>query len=38
MWTYYLLTSAGSFRARNNQLWQLVLSKKGVMGGYTSIR
>ncbi|EMR04760.1 cyclopropane fatty acyl phospholipid synthase [Cesiribacter andamanensis] len=38
MWTYYLLSSAGSFRARNNQLWQLVLSKKGVLGGYTSIR
>ena len=28
MWRYYLLTSAGSFRARNNQLWQIVLSKK----------
>ncbi|AHM59660.1 cyclopropane fatty acyl phospholipid synthase [Flammeovirgaceae bacterium 311] len=38
MWKYYLLTSAGSFRARNNQLWQIVLSKKGVLGGYTSHR
>lgn len=38
MWTYYLLSSAGSFRARNNQLWQLVLSKKGVIGGYTAVR
>jgi len=27
MWKYYLLTSAGSFRARKNQLWQIVLSK-----------
>jgi len=27
MWTYYLLSSAGSFRSRKNQLWQLVLSK-----------
>ena len=38
MWKYYLLSSAGSFRSRNNQLWQLVLSKKGVMGGYTAVR
>lgn len=38
MWQYYLLSSAGSFRARNNQLWQLVLSKKGVMGGYQAVR
>lgn len=34
MWTYYLLTCAGSFRARRNQLWQLVFSKRGVPGGY----
>ncbi|MCX2739487.1 cyclopropane fatty acyl phospholipid synthase [Pontibacter anaerobius] len=38
MWKYYLLSSAGSFRARNNQLWQLVLSKKGVVGGYEAVR
>jgi cyclopropane-fatty-acyl-phospholipid synthase len=38
MWKYYLLSSAGSFRARRNQLWQIVLSKHGVPGGYTSIR
>ncbi len=38
MWTYYLLLCAGSFRARKNQLWQIVLSKKGVEGGYKSIR
>jgi len=38
MWTYYLRTSAGSFRARRNQLWQVVLSKKGVPGGYRSVR
>jgi cyclopropane-fatty-acyl-phospholipid synthase len=25
-WRYYLLTSAGSFRARANQLWQMVFS------------
>ena len=38
MWKYYLLSSAGSFRARNNQLWQIVLSKKGVLGGYEAVR
>ncbi len=37
MWKYYLLTCAGSFRSRRNQLWQLVLSKHGVMGGYERI-
>jgi cyclopropane-fatty-acyl-phospholipid synthase len=34
MWDYYLLICAGAFRARSNQLWQIVLSKKGVDGGY----
>lgn len=38
MWNFYLLTSAGAFRARYLQLWQIVLSKKGVLGGYQSIR
>jgi cyclopropane-fatty-acyl-phospholipid synthase len=38
MWSYYLLSCAGSFRARRNQLWQIVFSKTGVGGGYTSIR
>lgn len=38
MWKYYLLSCAGSFRARKNQLWQVVLSKDGVLGGYISIR
>lgn len=38
MWEYYLLSCAGSFRARKNQLWQIVLSKKGVPGGYQSLR
>ncbi len=38
MWKYYLLSCAGSFRARSNQLWQIVLSPKGVSGGYQSIR
>lgn len=34
MWRYYLLSCAGAFRARNLQLWQYVLSKSGVPGGY----
>jgi len=38
MWRYYLLSCAGSFRARKNQLWQIVLSKEGVSGGYKSVR
>jgi cyclopropane-fatty-acyl-phospholipid synthase len=38
IWTYYLLMCAGSFRSRKNQLWQIVLSKKGIPGGYASIR
>lgn len=38
MWKYYLLSCAGAFRARDIQLWQLVLSKGGVEGGYTTVR
>lgn len=38
MWNYYLLSCAGAFRARYIQLWQIVLSKNGVPGGYQSIR
>jgi cyclopropane-fatty-acyl-phospholipid synthase len=38
MWRLYLLSSAGSFRARNIQLWQIVLSPTGVPGGYTPVR
>jgi cyclopropane-fatty-acyl-phospholipid synthase len=30
MWRFYLLSCAGSFRARQNQVWQVLLSKKGV--------
>jgi cyclopropane-fatty-acyl-phospholipid synthase len=29
---------AGSFRSRKNQLWQIVLSKHGVPGGYITVR
>jgi cyclopropane-fatty-acyl-phospholipid synthase len=34
MWNFYLLFCAGTFRARYIQLWQVVLSKNGVKGGY----
>ena len=34
MWSYYLLSCAGSFRSRRNQLWQFVFSKNGIKGGY----
>jgi len=34
MWEYYLLSCAGSFRARKNQLWQIVFSKQGISGGF----
>ncbi|WP_202403099.1 cyclopropane fatty acyl phospholipid synthase [Vreelandella massiliensis] len=37
MWRYYLLSCAGAFRARQIQLWQLVLSKQGVVGGYSRV-
>ena len=38
VWEYYLLTCAGMFRARKAQLMQMVLSPRGVSGGYSSIR
>jgi cyclopropane-fatty-acyl-phospholipid synthase len=39
MWRFYLLAFAGNFRARyRNQLWQVVLSPGGGVGGYVSIR
>ena len=38
MWTYYLKISQGTFRARHTQLWQVVLSKNGIEGGYYAAR
>ncbi len=38
MWVYYLLSCAGSFRARKNQVYQTVFSKHGVPGGYLPVR
>jgi len=38
MWCYYLLSLAGGFRARHIQVWQVVLSPDGRVGGYPSLR
>ena len=38
MWKYYLLSCAGAFRSRSIELWQVVLSKSGVPGGYETVR
>jgi len=37
MWRYYLLSCAGLFRSRQQQLWQIVFSKHGVAHGYRRI-
>ena len=38
MWKYYLLSCAGYFRARQGQLWQLVLSQRQRSATYRSVR
>jgi cyclopropane-fatty-acyl-phospholipid synthase len=38
MWTYYLLCCAGAFSSRRHQLWQIVFTKRGMLGGYQSVR
>ena len=38
MWRFYLASSMAAFRARRIQLWQLVLSPRGVPGGYVAPR
>lgn len=38
LWSYYLLSCAGTFRARTMQLWQTVLSPNGVKNGYKTVR
>lgn len=38
MWHFWLMASAANFRTRKTQLWQIVLSPKGVPGGYRSVR
>jgi cyclopropane-fatty-acyl-phospholipid synthase len=38
LWKYYLLSCAGGFRARILQVWQFVLSTRGVPDGYVTQR
>ena len=38
MWRFYLAASMATFRTRHAQLWQLVLSPRGVSGGYVAPR
>ncbi|MEO9966657.1 MAG: cyclopropane fatty acyl phospholipid synthase [Reichenbachiella sp.] len=38
MWNFYLLSSAGTFKAGQNQLWQIVFSKIDAPIDYQSIR
>jgi cyclopropane-fatty-acyl-phospholipid synthase len=38
LWSYYLRACAGSFRARYNDVWQIVLSREGLRGGYEAVR
>ena len=38
MWRFYLAGAMASFRTRRAQLWQLVLSPRGVPGGYLAPR
>lgn len=38
MWKYYLLSMAASFSVRQLSVWQMVMSKHGVPGGYQTVR
>lgn len=38
MWRFYLAASMATFRARRSQLWQVVMSPRGVPGGYAAQR
>jgi cyclopropane-fatty-acyl-phospholipid synthase len=38
MWRYYLSSSAAAFRARSNQLWQVLMSPNGIAGGVREVR
>ena len=38
MWRYYLAVSMATFRSRRSQLWQVVMSPRGVPGGYAAQR
>lgn len=34
VWVYYLLSCAAGFRSRRGQVWQLVFTPQGMVGGY----
>lgn len=38
MWRFYLAASMATFRSRRSQLWQIVMSPRGVPGGLTAVR
>lgn len=38
MWRFYLLMGSGIVKARQMQLWQIVLTKNGIVGGYETVR
>ena len=38
MWKYYLCASAATFRARKNNLWQIVFTKENSIADYSSVR
>jgi cyclopropane-fatty-acyl-phospholipid synthase len=38
MWEFWLLSSAAAFRARRTQLWQILLSTRGIVGALPEIR
>jgi cyclopropane-fatty-acyl-phospholipid synthase len=38
MWHFWLMSSAAAFRTRRTQLWQYVLSRGGIPGGYVCVR
>ncbi|MDB6164730.1 MAG: Cyclopropane-fatty-acyl-phospholipid synthase [Xanthomonadaceae bacterium] len=38
MWRFYLASAMATFRTRRAQLWQLVLSPRGIPGGYIGPR
>ncbi|MFI5140386.1 MAG: cyclopropane fatty acyl phospholipid synthase [Sphingobacteriales bacterium] len=38
MWKFYLCSSAATFRARKNNLWQIVFSKENSLADYASVR
>ena len=38
MWRFYLGASMATFRSRRSQLWQIVMSPRGVPGGLAAVR